>query len=277
MLIDVDISIDVEGMLGDPQQLHQVFLNLILNARDAMPTGGKIRLTAAATAPGAQFPFGAVPDPEQFVHFTVADTGTGIRPEVMKHLFEPLFTTKKVGGTGLGLALVRQVITAHGGHVFAASKLGEGAAFHVFLRTSDAPPLPQVAQHREGALAGCKVLLVEDEHAVSAGIEILMEIERMEVKLISRGAEAVAAIEQFVPDVVVLDIGLPDISGDAVYLEIARRWPELPVIFSTGHADPSTLREHLAHPNVEFLTKPYEASELLLLIEKVVGNFRQEV
>lgn len=267
----VDVAMEVEGMLGDSAQLHQVFLNLFLNARDAMPSGGTIHFSAISTDETAPFPLGTAVRGE-FVHFIVSDTGRGIAPEVMKHLFEPLFTTKKSGGTGLGLALVHQVITRHGGHVFAESRLGEGATFHVYVRKSDAPPPAFVGSGSRGSLAGRRILLVEDEQAVSAGIEILLEIEGMVVHMVNCGKDTIDAVTHFAPDVVVLDVGLPDVPGDVVYREMARRWPDLPVIFSTGHADRTKLTEHLTHPNVKFLTKPYEARDLILFIEELLNE-----
>jgi len=271
--LEVDISPDVEGMLGDASQLHQVFLNLFLNARDAMPDGGTICFSATCCAADASFPFGDVPAPGQFVHLVVQDSGRGFSPEVVKHLFEPLFTTKKTSGTGLGLALVRQVVTRHGGHVFADGRFGEGAAFHIFLKASEAPPLQMLVTTATGMLTGKRILVVEDEDAVSAGMEMLLEMAGADVDRISLGAEAIEAIERLGPDVVVLDVGLPDISGDVVYEGIVERWPHLRVIFSTGHADQTKLSAHLRRPNVAFLSKPYEGRDLILVIESL---FREQ-
>ena len=156
--------------------------------------------------------------------------------------------------------------------MFAESKLGEGAAFHVFIQSAEAPPLGSFVSGTRGSLRGRRILLVEDEQAVSAGMEILLEMEGIEVLTVTRGADATPAAEAFRPDAVVLDVGLPDMSGEDVYRELARRWPALPVVFSTGHADPTKLSEHLTNPNVAFLTKPYEARDLLLLVEKLVGT-----
>lgn len=117
---------------GDADQLHQVFTNLILNARDAMPNGGTLSLDVLRERPHARFPFGAIEQPERFAHCIVRDTGTGMSDETLRHLFEPLFTTKR-NGTGLGLALARQVVQRHGGQMFVESTAGAGTAFHLFL------------------------------------------------------------------------------------------------------------------------------------------------
>ncbi|HYH10269.1 MAG TPA: ATP-binding protein [Thermoanaerobaculia bacterium] len=118
---------------GDASQLAQVFTNLLNNARDAMPRGGSLTVTAREPSEGETFPFAAVDRPESFVLVTVADSGSGIAPDVLTFIFEPLFTTKPSGGTGLGLAVAHQVVERHGGHIFVESEPGEGTAFHVFL------------------------------------------------------------------------------------------------------------------------------------------------
>ncbi len=124
---------------GDENQLHQVMINLIINARDSMPRGGVIQISAQQALSGLTRPFGYVPTADRFIHLSVQDSGSGIAPDVLPHIFEPMFTTKKSGGTGLGLAVSHQVLTAHGGHIFVESALGEGTTFHLFLPASDAP------------------------------------------------------------------------------------------------------------------------------------------
>ena len=270
--LDIIMSEDLQ-ILGDANQLHQTFVNLLLNARDAMPGGGTITIRVTRNQPDARFSFGVVEEPERFAQITVEDTGHGIEPETLRHIFEPLFTTKK-NGTGLGLPVARQVVTRHGGEMFAESGEEGGAKFHLFIplapsavaaatpaRTSAAAP----ARHYS------KVLLVEDERAVGAGLAALLESEGIAVQIVERGRDVLPAIQQNRPDAVILDIGLPDIDGTAVYTRIAAAYPTMPVVFSSGHGDKSKLEHHLSNRHVSFLLKPYDIDTLLQTLDGVVG------
>ncbi|HEY3053629.1 MAG TPA: PAS domain S-box protein [Thermoanaerobaculia bacterium] len=258
----IDLTIEVPDddiyVHADPLQIGQVFTNLALNARDAMQErgGGKLTVTAELARSFGSFRFGVVKTADRFIHFTVRDEGCGISDERLAHMFEPLFTTKN-GGIGLGLAISYQVVTCHNGHIFVESEVGKGSSFHVFLPAT----LPLVHQDEPAqppALSIRRLLLVEDEPAVASGICMLLQMEGVEVETVSTGLEAVGAIERFSPEAVVLDIGLPDVDGVTVYLEIHQRWPELPVLFSTGHGDSANLETYLARPNVGFILKPYD-------------------
>jgi two-component system cell cycle sensor histidine kinase/response regulator CckA len=123
---------------GDAVQLAQVFTNLVSNARDAMPDGGSLRVSARRGRPGESFAVGVVPHPERFVYFTFEDTGIGMTENVLAHAFDPLFTTKPSGSTGLGLAVAHQTMQAHGGHIFVESTSGVGTTFHLFIPAAEA-------------------------------------------------------------------------------------------------------------------------------------------
>jgi PAS domain S-box-containing protein len=133
--VDVTSADGLPAMDVDPKQMQQIFTNLLLNARDAMPGGGTITLAALKHEPGDRFAFGAVGHPERFVHLAVTDTGSGMTPEVLRRIFEPLFTTKS-NGTGLGLPVAHQVVQQHGGELFVETALGQGTTFHLFLPTA---------------------------------------------------------------------------------------------------------------------------------------------
>jgi two-component system, cell cycle sensor histidine kinase and response regulator CckA len=186
----------------------------------------------------------------------------------LPHIFEPLFSTKK-GGFGLGLAIAHQIVTRHGGHIFVESQVGRGSTFHVFLPTT-APTISAIEMKAVQALSVRRLLLVEDEPAVASGIATLMEMEGIEVEIVVTGGEAPAAIERFSPDAVILDIGLPDIDGVGLYDEIYRRWPDLPVLFSSGHGDATKLEKRLSRPNVRFLRKPYDFETIRATLAEIV-------
>ncbi|MGZ8867539.1 MAG: PAS domain S-box protein [Thermoanaerobaculia bacterium] len=254
---------------GDQHQLHQAFINLILNARDAMPHGGIITLRALREAPGAKFPFGDVRSPESFAHLVVEDRGSGIPAETLDHIFEPLFTTKK-SGTGLGLPVARQVIARHGGEIFVESVVGKGTRFHLFIPLASGPQLAGSIAASAEATRCRSVLLVEDEQSVAAGIGALLEAEGIAVRVVGSGSAVLPALAHSRPDAVILDIGLPDIEGTRVFESLEKVYPDLPVVFSSGHGDASKLERYLAKPHVAFLLKPYEVDTLLATLNRVV-------
>jgi len=258
---------------GDPSQLRQVFTNLVLNARDAMIRDGSLTITARREPADARFSFGKVEQPERYVHFLISDTGCGMTPETLRHVFEPLFTTKR-DGTGLGLAVVHQVVKRHEGEIFVESTRGRGTTFHLFLPLatyeSERMP-PAIAEPSPTALSPSRVLLVEDDDTVGEGLTFLLGLDSIEVEVAENGESAIRAVQDESFDLVILDVGLPDIDGTRVYDEIARLRPRLPVIFSTGHADRSKVEALLTRPNVAFLHKPYEGATLLSTIRRVMS------
>lgn len=233
----------------DPEQIAQVILNLAANARDAM--NGKGTLTVEADCePGART-----------VRIVVTDTGCGIPPDILPNIFEPLFTTKSKG-TGLGLAVAQQMVTRNGGSIAVESNVGEGTRFEITLPMSDPPhTIAPEEQARTGAPVK-RLLLVDDEPAVTAGLSALLALDDVAVCVVDRGAAVLDAIAQFQPNAVVLDVTLPDMDGGEVYDQIAQRWPDLPVVFSTGNGDEARLARQLSRPHVSFLRKPYDIRAL---------------
>ena len=264
-------------MLADGLQIAQVMTNLALNARDAMPGQGQITVTAALGRSFGSFGFGVVKTPDGYVHISVADNGSGMAPEQMGHLFEPLFTTKR-GGTGLGLAISYQLVARLGGHIFVESELGKGTTFHLMIPATH-PTLNEAREPQVKNLSIRGVLIVEDEPAVAIGLQTLLELEGITATVIGTGAETVPAIERLNPEAVILDIGLPDCDGLDVYADIASRWPQLPVLFSSGDADSARLNIHLKNPHAGLLRKPYDFDAfrkalLQILPEKQGSGFK---
>ena len=257
-------------VVADKEQLSQVMANLVANARDAMPAGGTLTVEASQPAADSVFAFGVVANPEQFIQISVSDTGQGITPEVMQHIFEPLFTTKKSGGTGLGLAVAHQVLTQHGGYIFAESEVGRGTTFHLFFpkgvapcdETCETPDQPQKPDE-------LTLLMIEDEQPIVEGISALLSCEGMNVVAVGTGAEAAAAVARFHPDVVLLDFGLPDMDGSEVYTLLRKLHPLLPVIFASGHGDRRAIHDGMADTRTRFLQKPFEGATLLEMIAEL--------
>ncbi len=269
--VNIDVAEDVH-IAADPHQITQVLTNLALNARDAMNgRAGELRIAADVAKSFGTFDFGVVRTPDQYVHIQVSDDGVGMTREQLGHVFEPLFTTKP-GGTGLGLAVSYQIVARHSGKLFAQSEFGRGTTFHILLPA--ASPLVGVTQAGGDVAVPPvrRILIVEDEAYVAAGIRTLLELEGIQVSVVTTGAAALPAIEKNKPDAVVLDIGLPDVSGVDVYKRVAARWPELPVLFSSGHADPAHLDEYLRRPNVGMLAKPYDFEVMMQTLTEVIDG-----
>jgi CheY-like chemotaxis protein len=248
--------------------LSQVLINLALNARDAMlASGGTLTL---GLSPGQPHEL-----QQRFIHFTVTDTGEGIASENLPHIFEPLFSTKKIG-TGLGLSVVFQIVAAHGGHISVESEPGMGSTFHLFIPSavgSGSREEPEVSSEEteptKELLETLRVLLVEDDEAVACGLQWLLEAYGVDVHVVGKGADVLPAMFKLRPDVIVLDLNLPDEDGGKVYERIAAQ-SRVPVIFSSGHAFEREIRELLNNPRVAFLMKPYSAEELLRTIHQVL-------
>ncbi len=257
-------------MVADGHQLRQVFANLIVNAQHAMPDGGEVEIRVMSDT--LRDRSDRLSDA---VHFTIADTGIGMPEETLRYIFEPLFTTRRFGGTGLGLAVAAQVVQQHKGHIYAESTQGKGSTFHILIPAAQAPKTiaaPEVAaalSKQEPGREGTRVTLVEDDESVGAGLATILDLEGIAVDWVRLGLDAVARIAANRPDAVILDLGLPDIDGLDVYREIAKRWPGLPVLFSTGHGDETMLQPVLS-AHVAYIQKPYEMQALMDALDKVI-------
>jgi two-component system cell cycle sensor histidine kinase/response regulator CckA len=258
-------------MRADPEQIHQVLTNLVINARDAMSGSGTITLRALPCVSGAVFPFGTLASPDRYLHIEVSDTGAGIPHDLLDQIFEPLFTTKHQGGTGLGLAVAHQIIMQHDGEIFVESELGRGTTFHLFLPAA-LPELATAEQEQLQKHRGRRVLIVEDDDAVASGLVTLLEMEGLITQRAETGQSAVDEVRNRVPDLVVLDLGLPDLDGLEVFRRIRDISPQVPVIFSTGHGDQERLRPYLDGGTAGLLLKPYEIRDLLVVISRLLGK-----
>ncbi len=246
---------------ADRAQISQVLINLALNARDAMPKGGALTI---GVRPGEHSD-----RRHRFIEFTVTDTGEGIAKDDLPYIFEPLFTTKQ-SGTGLGLSVVFQIVAAHRGHVTVESEPGKGSTFLLYIPSiaeeaqAVAPAIEQPAPERQ-----LHVLLVEDDEAVAAGLQWSLEDEGVTVHVVETGAAVLPAVESFRPDVIVLDLNLPDDDGRSVYRRVAARF-DVPVIFSSGHAREHDIETLVDGRRAAFLMKPYTTQELLRTIGEIV-------
>jgi two-component system cell cycle sensor histidine kinase/response regulator CckA len=229
-------SIEPLTVTADAAQLSQLFANLISNARDAMRGGGELSIRVRAPQEHETFTFGYVANASRYVQITVSDTGTGMPPEVLAHVFEPLFTTKQSGGTGLGLAVAHQVVMRHGGLIFADSVAGRGSAFHIFLPRATEQTPARSAEPR-ARVAARRLLIIEDEEPISEGLERLLADAGFETITTPSGGDGLAMLECFSADLVLVDIGLPDMNGIEVARRIHEQRPQLPVVLMSGHGE----------------------------------------
>jgi PAS domain S-box-containing protein len=266
IVLEVGIPPQLPPVLADVTQIHQVLLNLCVNAADAMPAGGRLILAAAHqrldARVAARIPEGRAGD---FVVLTVRDTGTGMAPEVLERIFDPFFTTKEVGkGTGLGLSTARGVVQSHDGFWQVESRLGEGSAFSVYLPVSSGrPAAPRASEPRMfEALAGQgqRVLVVEDEAPVREIIVRALTMARYQVETAEHGQHALELIRS-TPEpfhLIITDMMMPVMDGVA-FLRGLRTFSQVPVIVITA-LDVPALPDVV---DVRCLPKPFEVSALL--------------
>lgn len=272
--IITECASDLWTIQADATQLNQVLLNLALNARDAMPTGGQILFAAQNLRVDADLAASnshAQPGPH--VVLSVSDTGTGIAPQHLDHIFEPFFTTKEVGkGTGLGLPTVHAIIREHGGFITVQSELGVGSVFRVHLPARpELPPAapatpaqPTPARPGEGEL----ILIIDDEVSLRDLTRHTLESRGYSVIEAGDGAEGVALFAQHRDRVVLVltDMAMPVMDGTATINALHRIEPRLPIIATSGHDPSGRLNPSIQAEIRHFLPKPFNADQLLAAI-----------
>jgi PAS domain S-box-containing protein len=261
---------NLPSVLADRGQMSQIIVNLAVNARDAMPTGGTLTIETRAVdvGPGST-PDGQPVEPGRYVCMTVSDTGVGMEPEVLERAFEPFFTTKEAGeGTGLGLSTVHGIVTQSGGYLTVKSVPGLGTSFTILLPPVEAPaeaPAP-VEPRAPEAIAGTEtVLLCEDEDAVRRLTERALRSGGYEVLVAARPSEALE-IEATHPrpiHVLVTDVIMPEMSGPELAERLRVKRPELRTLFVSGYAAETLQRRGGLPAGSAFLAKPFEPEVLL--------------
>ena len=266
---------------GDPTRLQQVLMNLAINARDAMPLGGRLHfaLSAFHLADGRSAP---LPDmtPGHWLRLQVEDSGTGIAPEHMRRIYEPFFTTKEQGkGTGLGLAQVYGIVKQHQGAIDVWSQQGKGTIFTIYL-----PLLPDRATTTEGVDAmttsngqGERILMVEDNPALQDAVADILESVGYEVLLAGDGEEALAVLqaEKGKVHLILTDLVMPKMSGVELRKRVQALYPTLPMLFVSGYA-PDDMAHSAGLTEKNYLPKPFSAVDLTTKIEEVLAQSHSE-
>lgn len=256
----------------DPLQLELAVLNLAFNARDAMPEGGTLTISAELRS-GAVAPDLPAGD---YVALTVADTGTGMPPEVAKRAVEPFFTTKGVGrGTGIGLSMAFGVARQSGGMLTIDSEMGKGTAITLFLPLAATEPMREVqddaARDTRADLSGFRIALVDDDDQVRTTLADMLRTAGAEVEEARDGNAGVALVKARRPSLLIVDFAMPGMSGADVARLVREADPTLPVIVVTGYAE-SELLDSIAGPQLSVLRKPFESHQLLRCVAELLGR-----
>jgi two-component system cell cycle sensor histidine kinase/response regulator CckA len=289
---------DLWPVKADISQLEQVIVNLAVNARDAMPEGGKLMLKTSnvGVADVGRFNYKGMPVGE-YVLIEVSDTGTGIAPEILDKIFDPFFTTKEVGkGSGLGLSTVYGIVKQTGGFIYTESEPGHGATFRIFLpryvAEIDDAALPQPpdtsAPSIADALAAASdvkraaadltgqgtILLVEDEEGLRALNARGLASRGYSVLEAGNGIEAIDVLEREGSqiDLVVSDVVMPEMDGPTLLKEMRKRNPAIKIIFVSGYAEEAFQKNLPEHGQYEFLPKPFTLKQLVAAVKNTMGQ-----
>tara|TARA_R110001606_G_scaffold137327_3_gene275215 strand:- start:8824 stop:11265 length:2442 start_codon:yes stop_codon:yes gene_type:complete len=283
-LLDETIELEVRhgrnlGLVrADPGQLEQVIINLGVNARDAMPKGGKISIsTQAVVASDVRALKSDILPVGDYTALIFSDSGNGIPPHVIGKIFEPFFTTKAVGkGTGLGLSTVYGIIKQSGGYIFADSKPGMGTTFSIYfpvhhptrddLDRATLNSLPVKATAKKELWGSAHILLVEDEDMVRAVAERALTRQGYKVVTASEGEEALGLLAEQADkepqfDLIVSDVVMPNMDGPTMAKHVRKNYPELPILFMSGYAE-EQLRKSIDLDKVNFLPKPFSVAQI---------------
>ncbi len=283
---------------ADPTRVQQVLMNLVVNARDAMPKGGELRigLSWVEVGPGHEPPVAEM-DAGEWICLAVSDTGTGIPPEVMSHIFEPFFTTKPKGeGTGLGLAQVHGIVKQHGGHIGVETEVGRGTTFRVYLPAQRATGVEDAPQEEAAAAVrgeGEIILVAEDEERVRGLCQRILESLGYQVLTAGNGREALEvyrSAERACPerdegqgrracpeqgrrvDLVLTDMIMPEMGGKELIRELRQADPHLKVVAMTGYVLAEDLRELKEEGSLEVIHKPLDTDTLARVVRHALDS-----
>ncbi len=272
--VETKLSDNLPPVKGDITHLHQVLLNLSVNARDAMPKGGTLTIEAHAMEVDAAF-VAFVPEaiPGSYLQLIVRDTGTGIPPEIVDRIFDPFFTTKSPEkGTGLGLSTVMGIVKSYNGFIRVYSEPGRGSSFEVYLPAAVEAPAPAEPESVGGPIgSGEYALIVDDEAVIRETLATLLTRLGFESIAAGDGAEALIQIGQYSDDIhfVITDINMPVMDGVALARILRRMNPELPIIAMSGLQDEERLLKLRDVGGVKLLAKPFSMSSLADVIKHV--------
>ena len=278
IVFTVDIATDLWTITGDPTQLHQVLMNLCVNARDAMPHGGL--LTASLKNENVDEVYAGM-NPEtkcgSYVSMSVRDTGTGIPPEIRDKIFDPFFTTKELGkGTGLGLSTTMSIVKSHGGFIDVTSEPGKGTMFTIHLPANRDSEITEESKAKVQPPAGKGELLlfVDDEEGIREVAKKYLKRFGYRVLLASNGAEAVSTYSLHSSEIsaVITDMAMPVMDGRACAVALKSLNPQVLIIGSSGMANREAIAKIMECGVCSFISKPYTSEAMLIMIRQVLDG-----
>jgi two-component system cell cycle sensor histidine kinase/response regulator CckA len=279
--LDVKHGRDLWPIKADLNQFEQVIVNLAVNARDAMPKGGKLSISTRNISREGCAEFGErLLVPADYVMIEVTDTGEGIATNLLDKIFEPFFTTKEVGkGTGLGLSTVYGIVKQTGGFIFADSTVGQGSTFRIFLprhvpTAAEVEKKAAASEQRADLTGRGTVLLVEDETAVRAFAARALASRGYQVVEAGSGVEALAAMERIDGeiDLVVSDVVMPEMDGPTLLRELRQKRPDMKVIFISGYAEGAFKKNLPEGERFTFLPKPFSLKDLVAAVKETMAS-----
>ena len=272
------LAADVWPVRADPGQLEQAIVNLVVNARDAMPQGGQLTLETANVELDPRYVETHPPtQPGSYVLLAVSDTGVGMDSATRARIFEPFFTTKEPGrGTGLGLATVYGMVKQSGGYIWVYSEPGHGTTFKVYLpRVAGTPEMAESSPSAVVSARGSEtVLLVEDQEDLLRLAQRVLELRGYTVLTARNGDEALEVLAQYSNPIHILvtDVVMPGINGRELARQVTARRPEVKVLFVSGYTGEAVHQRGLLEPGVAFLQKPFTADVLARKVRDVLGS-----
>ncbi|MFZ1202039.1 MAG: ATP-binding protein, partial [Desulfobacterales bacterium] len=275
--IELDLSSERIVADVDRSQIEQVLFNLYINAADAMPRGGELRVQTTVVDHGDLTDKPYSPKPGRYLKLQVTDSGIGMDPETLKRIFDPFFTTKEIGrGTGLGLASVYGIIKSHGGYIDVASQQGRGSTFSIYLRLSADALVEAVENHPEIKKGKGTVLLVDDEEMVGDIGARMIEKMGYDVIYTGKGAEALTLYAEHKNniDLVVLDLIMPGMGGGETFDGLKKIDSEVKVLLSSGYCIDGQAREIMNRGCRGFIQKPYNLEALSQKINEILKPTR---
>jgi PAS domain S-box-containing protein len=275
--IEMDLFEPLDTVNSDPAQLQQVVMNLAVNARDAMPNGGRLSISTKNVYFDEEYCKSYLElSPGNYVLLSISDSGTGMDEETRKHIFDPFFTTKETGkGTGLGLSIVFGIVKSHGGNIQCFSEPGHGTSFKIYLpalrKTHGVAETPQLAAYPGGNET---ILLVDDEESVRKLAASVLKRFGYTVLTASDGKECVEVFsrEKDKIDLLILDLIMPEMDGSDCLKEILKIAPETKVVIASGYVADGQIDQAIEAGAKSFVTKPYDARQLLERVRKALDG-----
>jgi len=280
-MIDIELHLaqDLRIVNADPIQLEQIMMNLGINANDAMPDGGKLIFETKNVILDEAYcktHLGAISG--EYVLVSISDTGHGMDKEILKHIFEPFYTTKELGkGTGLGLAMVYGIVKSHGGHIMCYSELGQGTVFRIYFPVLEVDDVEQeVEPKKEAEIRGGHetILFVDDEETLLNLAQDMLRQYGYTAIIAESGERAVEIYktEKDRIDLVILDVGMPGMGGHKCLQELLKIDPEVKVIIASGYPGSGKVKETLESGAAGFIGKPYNLKDMLKKVREFLDQ-----